>query len=485
MPAVPEPVFRYPLSSADPASLDVVRGGVRRVVHRGRAGVLLTDVFGGIVLGPHHLEAPRGTLVLWVMALEDLHPAHMTEGQHLSVPDSQEFTLFSDRPTVKDSRASQCALVWTSHWTPALHLKRGPGHAYQAFKAGNGHATAGHFPFHGRRWYQLAYAWDAAAARHRLYANGVLVGANDAGATVLACPATGRDLCVGSTMFATGDVAGYADELDAGALAALYAAEATDRDPALLAELERHYQGRGLDRLRGDESAGWREDLALGLTDPGDLRQFLVQGCAEAPRITAEGLRITTTPKNPAHDFSILDLNHVYLWSRRWFEGDHLHLRYEFSNRRAGGLSLLMMQCSGMQREDAIACHRPRTNGTMKTVCWEDVRNYHWEYLREMDDVRNDLASHAMLKNPWQLPLGFAIHGPRYEPGSWHRLDWLQEGDRIRCAIDGDVVIDARDRPDIGQGPVLSGGRFAIRCMTRTDIVIRDLRVRSRPHLDG
>lgn len=483
----PDPIFRHPLSEDRDEQLLVVRGGIRRIRHRGRSGILLTDVFGGVVLGRHHLGAARGTLTLWVMAMEDLHPAAVADHHHFNVPEANEFTLFNDRPTVKDSRATRCALVWSSYWTPMLMLKRGPGHIYQAFRQPRtAHATAGHFAFHGRRWYQLAYAWDAVAGRHRIYANGILVASNDtSGSPELACPEPGPQLCIGSTMFATGEVAGYAGELGEAELSAIYASETTDRDDQVMEHLAHCYQARGLARLRGDESAGWDEQLRLGLTDETDLAHFQVQGCVEAPRITPEGLRITTPAKDPAHDFSIVDLNHVYLWSRRSFEGDHLHLSYEFSNRRPGGLSLLMMQCSGMQREDMLACHRPRSNGIMRTVCWEDVRNYHWEYLREMDDVRNDLASHAMLKNPWQHGLGFGIHGPRYAIGSWHRLDWLQEGSRIRCAIDGEVVIDALDRPDQHHGPVLSGGRFAIRCMTRTDIVVRDLRVRARPFLDG
>jgi hypothetical protein len=479
------PRFTYDVPAIPQDALDIRRGGARRITHGGRSGVVLDDVFGGIVLGPHHLGEPRGTLTLWVMALEDLHAAQKLESHNLSVPDADEFTLFSDRETVKDSRAAHVALVWSSFWTPSLYLKRGPGYVYDAFKKRHAVAAAGHWGFRARQWYHLAYSWDAGANRHRLFANGVLVGHSDTmheGA--LTMPEPGGMLCVGSTMFATGEVRGFDEELDEKGAARLFVEECPEPDADLQRELARTYLGRGFATLEPPEDPDWREALALDLTEPEDLRRFHIQGCVQAPRITTEGLRITTPQADPRHDFSVLDLNHVYLWSRDWFEGD-LHISYEFQPMRRGGLSLLMTQCSGMQREDFLACHRPRTDGVMRPVCWEDIRNYHWEYYREMDDVRNDVASHAMLKNPWFRPLGFGVHGPRYEPGSWHRLDFVQIGDHIQCAIDGTVVIDARDRADDNNGPILSCGRFAIRCMTRTDLLLRNLRVRTRSAWDG
>jgi len=91
-----------------------------------------------------------------------------------------------------------------------------------------------------------------------------------------------------------------------------------------------------------------------------------------------------------------------------------------------------------------------------------------------------------MLKNPWFKPMGFGVHGPRYELEEWQRLDFVQVGARLQCAINGEVVIDAVDRADANNGPVFSSGRFAIRCMTRTDLRIRNLAVRTRPtfHFD-
>lgn len=48
-----------------------------------------------------------------------------------------------------------------------------------------------------------------------------------------------------------------------------------------------------------------------------------------------------------------------------------------------------------------------RASGRMGMIFKEDVWNYHWEYYREMADVRNDLASFAIIKNPFNKPIAF------------------------------------------------------------------------------
>ena len=487
--SLPRPLFHYDLAQPNAGSAalyQVNRGCPRTIRHAGRSGIAFDDIHASMILGSHNLGDNEGSLVLWVMALEELHAAAKCPNQSMNVPDAEEFTLLSDRETVKDSRAAHFALVWVSRWTPGMYVKRYPGHVYEAFKkplkAG---ATAGHFSFPKGSWVQLVYAWNTSENRHRVFANGVLIAHNDAHASQpLAVSKPGPYLCLGSTMFAHGSVRGYAQEWDEAACARFFEAEALPREIEHRRNLRQTFAGTEYEKFSPPAEAGWRSDLRLGLTDPADLLHFQIQGCPYAPAIDAEGLRITTAPGDPLHDFSVLDLSHVYLWTRKFFEGD-LHVRYEFQNLKRGGLSLLMLQCSGMQRDDFWLSHDPRTNGIMKTVCWEDVRNYHWEYLREMDDVRNDVASHAMLKNPWQQALGFRIHGPLYPLGQWNTLDFLQAGPHIQCAINGDVVIDAHDAADQNHGPVLSAGRVAIRCMTRTDIRIRNLEIRTKSHWDG
>jgi hypothetical protein len=120
----------------------------------------------------------------------------------------------------------------------------------------------------------------------------------------------------------------------------------------------------------------------------------------------------------------------------------------------------------------------------MESVAWQDIRNYHWEFLREMNDVRNDVASHALLKNPWRRPLGFGVAGPLHPPGEWRTLEFAQDAGRLRGAIDGVVVLDAVDDPGTSAGPVLSRGHVVLRCMSRTDLLVRDLEIWTRPLFD-
>ena len=477
--ALHEPTFSYRLGGLDHQTCDVRRGKLRNIRHQGRAGILLDDVHGAVALGPHNLNEPIGSIGFWVLPMEDLHTSQRLDHHNLNVADADEFTLLSDRETVKDSRASHFSIVWSSYWHPSFFVKRFPGHIYQAYREPQkAAATAGHFSWNGGQWYHVGYSWNLPKNRHRLYVNGILAGVEDRWhkGSLQTSHAAGT-LFFGSSMFALGDVTGFSSEVEE--WTPQLAAENANFNPSIQTKLRATYLGEGIAPLHLPVDNGWETALELPFESPRDLERFQIQGCAQAPMIEERGLRITTPLQDPAHDFSILDLNHVYLWSRDWFEGN-LHISYEFQNLRRGGLSLLMAQCSGMQREDFWKSHRPRSNGIMKTVCWEDVRNYHWEYLREMDDVRNDVASHALLKNPWHRALGFRVHGPLYPQETWLRLDFLQTGGRIQCAINGQAILDVEDRADQNNGPVLTAGRFAIRCMTRTDILIRNLSVRTR-----
>jgi hypothetical protein len=91
-----------------------------------------------------------------------------------------------------------------------------------------------------------------------------------------------------------------------------------------------------------------------------------------------------------------------------------------------------MLQAAGMQGEDFLNDYPLRSDGSMHTACWEDVRNYHWEFYREMLDVRNDVVSHAVIKNPWFCPVALQVENRRWELGRWYRVTFLQEKNRVR-----------------------------------------------------
>lgn len=64
---------------------------------------------------------------------------------------------------------------------------------------------------------------------------------------------------------------------------------------------------------------------------------------------------------------------------------------------------------------------------------------------------------------------------------TWHRLQFVQERDRLYGAVDGTLVIETRDLPSIGTGGILDFGHVGLRAMLNTHICFRNLKILSRP----
>ena len=122
-----------------------------------------------------------------------------------------------------------------------------------------------------------------------------------------------------------------------------------------------------------------------------------------------------------------------------------------------------------MQGEDFLNDYPLRSDGSMNVVHREDVRNYHWEFYREMADTRNDLVTHAVIKNPWLRPFAFQVENRTWELERWYRLRFVQEGACLRGAIDHVTVFDGEDTSFDNSGPILRHGRIALRavCISR------------------
>ena len=193
----------------------------------------------------------------------------------------------------------------------------------------------------------------------------------------------------------------------------LYKEQVTDYDADFEAHLRYVYEGKDRQKKKFNWRPGkdWQPKLSLSLTKPTDLDSFYVQGYTQAPEINSDGLLVETPnlPQSPAN----LE-KQVYLWTQETFEGD-LYVEYEFKILRPGGLSLLMVQASGMNREDFMKDYPLRTTGNMRMVHREDVRNYHWEYYREMNDVRNDIACGALAKKPLSLSAFFWLRRSSFQ----------------------------------------------------------------------
>jgi hypothetical protein len=482
------PKFSYSLT--DPLSPHVTPFGANaRVIELGgRRGINFQSIRGRIALTEHTLNSPQGAISLWVMATDDLSPATRHPQHALSNPHSANHVLISDREVIGDTASAHFCLFWECDWHPVFTAKFCSGtHLQNAWgKVRGAEAMAGHFEFHRLEWYLLTVRWDDHNSLYEIYANGICVASADTSTPGLVRLPCGPVLYLGSPTLVISEVHFFDQLLSPEEIRAQPGCSTTNA--VIRGQLERTFEGKDLPTLTRDES-GWLEKLYLPLRDKADYQKFFLQGCGTAVHFTDEGFRICTpgmeeyvSPQYPVR--SGYDMTRMYLWTRDVFEGD-LTVSFEFKLHGHGGLCLLMTQAAGMQGEDFLSDYYPqRVDGSMSVVCWEDVRNYHWEFYREMLDVPNHLVSHACLKNPWFKPMSFQIENRRWELDRWYRLDYVQEGSRIRGAINGIQVMDVTDDAFTNNGPVLLNGRVALRCMMRTDMTFRNFRIQNRPHFD-
>jgi hypothetical protein len=486
----PKPTYNYRAGSE---SIVVLHPSSRIITHSGRSGLHFTSIRGRAALPRHTAHEVRGAAALWLLPLQDCAPATQLPAHSRSNPFFDRVVFLSDREAVQETEAANFSFFFQTHWHPVLIAKFGYGGMNPAVFGPNriGNASAGHFQLHALHWYHMAVTWDREAGVYQLYANGIKVGHSDVSEwpTRATSDRPAPWLYFGNPAYAMGDVSFFNRALTPGQVRALFEAEVASKDTGLQSELEKTFEGHGLARFdwKPDESAGWRRELSLAFQNESDYAHFFQQGAGPSVRFGGEGLRITT----PGFDEFYkrmgktvtgdqLDMTRMYLWTRRVFEGD-LYVTFEFKIHKHGGLALLMAQAAGMQGEDFLSDYPLRSDGSMQVVHREDVRNYHWEFYREIPGTRNDLVSHALTKNPWLRPMGFQIENRVWELERWYRLELVQEGARLRGAIDKVTVIDATDTGFDNNGPVLRNGRVALRAMMRTDMTFRNVEIWARP----
>jgi hypothetical protein len=457
----------------------------RRIRHNGRDGLNSKRLHGRLVIPRHNLNAERGSMSVWFCMLEDISCCLNRNEHREHNPDAARYDILSSDPRGRSAEAS-FSLTQEAFWAHQFYVKFGKGiFLDQYIPEQKGFASAGHLATHRLQWYCATVTWDKPASELRLYLNGHLVGISDAFARKFAQQLIFEEvngpLFAGNPAVVVSEVVFTGAVLPAETVRAHYLQGATDFNPTVDQELEDIYGGGVRRPFRFSPSSEWRESFAAALNSPADLQQFHIQGNQESHQLTEEGLLIETPQHQPSH--TKLTNEHMYLWTERFFEGD-LYLEYDFMPLQEGGLSLLMTQACGMQGEDFMREYPRRTGGSMSMVCWEDVRNYHWEYYRQMNDVRNDKISHILMKNPWFRPMGMATRDGQYAIGTWHRLQFLQTGRNIRCAVNGDLLLDLEDDPYQNNGPVYNCGRIAIRVMVRSKLQFRNFRVCNRPQFE-
>ena len=462
-------------SSASSEHLEI-KGPYRLIELSGRVGVNTQSIHGRIVLEKHNVNNQKGTITFWVSSLEEISPLVVHGNMRKSNPHITFYPFLSDHSDPQAFEKANFKFVTQATWHPNIQAMFAKGKHYEdAFELPHrALVTANHFSFEAKRWYLLTLTWDHPKKKYRLYVNGIRVGAEDQYYDdEFYIDRVGEKLYTGNPSLVYSTLEFHDDVLSEKQISKKYDQEATDKDEAYMQKLRYTHGGEGRKKLDFLPNRDWKIELDLSLTEKAHLDTFYVQGLPVNVEITGEGLLLENIDK--LYTGSRLD-SQAYLWIKKPFEGD-IYLEYEFKSLRRGGLSLLMTQASGMNREDFMKDYPLRTSGRMTMVCWEDIRNYHWEYYRDMADVRNDVLSSALMKNPFFKPLAYGCLDRPIAINKWHKLQFLQQGNKIIGAINGIIMIEATDDGHGNDGPVLNFGRVAIRAMLRSKMMYRNLKI--------
>jgi hypothetical protein len=390
--------------------------------------------------------------------------------------------LVTDNGEDPDPASAALSLYWQPHWGHPFMAKFARGRDFPDM-----HQPERKFCIEGwieslerGHWYRLDLAWDHEQSEHRLYLNGILAGrSNQYARRPGAWDPVGPSLFLRSPQIAYGGIDTWPGPLSEEEIAAQYAAEAPPENLDLDRHLLRSLTGEGNQcRNLDEETTDWLPALELDLSEPKQADHFQLQGCPNCLHWESDGLRIATPQKEPFLPREGEDLDQMYLWCKQEFRGD-LYIGFDFMPLEHGGLSILIPRASGMQGEPFLEDYPPRTDGSMQMIHSSDVRMYHWEFFREMDDVRNDVPTHAIVKWPWETVLATGVAASPFRFREWNRIEFLQIGDHITGTVNGETVLDGRDKAHAGKGPTLRHGVFALRCMVRTAVRVRNLVVKT------
>ncbi len=468
------PTHRYLHALPALASGERVTGPSRVLNLAGRLGVQATSIHTAICLGGHPFKSPRGTVVQWFFALEDLACSVIFDHMRIDNPHFANYPFLSDCATPRDYGASHFFFGWFRFNELRAQFYRGMNHWEGLNAPQKAWVQAVPFnEFRQHRWYQVAFTWDDGAEEMRLSVNGILVGTNDRFHREYHREECGPELFTGHPALCHGEVSLYDQVLTDAEIYAAYWAGAPDFDAAEETRLRHRFAGEALADFSFTPGPNWVPQLDLSLREPEHLGHFYLQGQSAGVRVEPEGLRVKTPPVRFIKENTE---QQVYLWSEATFEGN-IYVEFEWLSHAPAGLGLLMVHASGMAREDFMADYPRKTTGKMTTVHGENVRNYHWEFYREMHDVRNDVGTAFSRKNPFAFRNGFGAAPAPFKLGVWHRLQYLQQGGCLRGAIDGKVLLEIDDSSWTNSGCILNYGHLGLRCMLNTDMQLRNLKV--------
>ena len=489
-----QPIYTYLGTEEQKHDIDMFR----RIEYQGRTGFHGLSIKSRHIIDKHTVNEGQGTVTIWIMPFEDL--ATVSHQEHFKDTDPlyQNYSIISDNSCGRDYAASTFSVTWASNWYPQLFAKCFEGYIYSdsptnrpylsnnpiksAFgtdvKGHKAFTAAGRFFFKGANWYQITVSWDKDNNVFDMYVNGIIVSRANSGVS-MQWEKAGDILYVGNTAFAVSELKFYNECFTPQDAENAFHNECIFENSALTSELLRQYKEVGIPRVSFAPDETWKCKLDLKFDREEDLKEFYFQGDSGCMSIQDGCLEIKTkTVDTPLYEENgeIMDVNNMYMWSEKSFEGD-LYVEFEFMPKRHNGFGIALFNATGLQREDFMNDYKRRRTGTMSMILWENVRSYNWGFFREMDDVRDDVATHIMMKNPWIRPLGYQCGERRMELNRWHKLQFIQEGNNLRGILDGRLLLDIEDNGFENSGPVFNSGHFGLRCMKRTHMMFRNLKI--------
>lgn len=459
---------------------EIINGNARVLQLHGRFGINPISIHTTIKLGNHTLNKKKGTVTLWFFSLEDLAASFVANHMAIDNPNYMNYPFLSDYPVQREYDKSNFFFGWFRQNELRAQFFNGTIHPLTGFEPPQ-KAWVQAVPFNyfdKNQWYQLAVTWDVEQKDARLYVNGILVGTSDRFNKDFHRDICGEVVYAGSPAICHGEINFYDQVLTQTAVYSKYRKEATDYKPTTEKLLKKTFSGTNQKNFKFKPGKNWVKALDLDFQKPEHINQFYIQGEVSSVKkgINHGGLLIET----PKVTFENKNRNkQVYIWSKQYFEGD-IYIEFEWKALAENGLSLLMVNATGMARERFMEDYPLRTSGQMHMVHAENIRNYHWEFFREMHDVRNDVGTAFSRKNPFQFRNGFGSLDKPFAKNEWHKLQYLQIDGKIRGAIDGKIILSIDDSSRMNTGCILNAGNIAIRCMLNTAIVFRNLKVYNR-----
>lgn len=469
------PKYEYLTNASTLNSGEEINGPARLLTLKDRKGINPTSIHTSIKLGKHTLNEKKGTATLWFFALEDLATSFTADHMAIDNPHFGNYPFLSDNPMPRNFDDSNFYFGWLRKNELRAQFHHGDlGVGITPPQKVWVQAVPFNY-FVKHQWYQLSFTWDVDKKDARLYVNGILVGTSDRLNNDFYRDVAGDILYTGAPAICHGEIQFYDKVLSQKELYDRYHTSATDFNPAIEKELRHIFSGENMKDFTFTPNENWVKKMDLDFQDPSHIDHFYIQGevASVKPNGHPEGLLIETPDvSSESHNRE----RQVYIWSHQTFEGN-IYVEYEWKSLKPGGLSLLMVNASGMAREDFMKDYPKKTSGTMRTVHGENVRNYHWEYYREMFDVRNDVGTAFSRKNPFSFRHGFGSYDKPFALYEWHKAQFLVIEGKILAAIDGKVVMEIDDSSRTNTGCILNYGNIALRVMFHSKMVFRNLKV--------